>query len=443
MHNFVRFENVSKQYNLGVTRTSIVKLLSKSVKQVLGPNKQKDSAGDQTLWALRDINFELAQGQSLGLIGKNGAGKSTLLKLLANVIRPTSGQVHVNGRLSALLELGTGFHWDLTGRENIYLNGTILGLKRSDIERRFDEIVTFSEIERFIDTPVKRYSSGMLVRLGFAVAACIEPDILLVDEVLAVGDASFRQKCLNRIQSLIDNGTSIIFVSHNLSMVQTICPNSLYIVDGQIKHRGKTQDIIDIYERDLLKEKAQKFEEASAQSSHIGTDVQIAKIEMLNLDGSTPTEFFSNQPMEIRVYYYANYTTEANMAVSIIRPDGLTCCMMRTEFDQVNLSLSKGGGVISITLKPLQLITGQYIIQADILDKTATLLLTSMRSKWFTVSGSTRGQEYFGVFEPRKSWAQHPLPENTIDIGFNQNGQSPLHNNNILKDKIESINTGD
>jgi lipopolysaccharide transport system ATP-binding protein len=372
---------------------------------------------------LRDVSFELAQGQSLGLIGKNGAGKSTLLKLLANVTLPTSGRIDVSGRMSALLELGTGFHGDLTGRENIYLNGVILGLKRNEVNHRFDEIVAFSEIERFIDTPVKRYSSGMLVRLGFAVAACIEPEILLVDEVLAVGDASFRQKCLHRIQSLIDNGTSIIFVSHNLSMVQTVCPTSLYLVNGQIKRRGETKDIVDVYERDLLEERAQKFEESSPRQSDIVTEVQITHIEMLAMDGSVPEEFSNNQSAEIRIHYVADhFAGAANAVVRITRTDGLTCCMLRTEFDHVELSLYEGGGVISVTVDPLQLVTGTYVIEAFILDGTASLLLASKMSKWVFVSGSARGNEYFGVFEPRRSWAHRSLREAAVAIEPNRDG---------------------
>jgi lipopolysaccharide transport system ATP-binding protein len=406
MDSIVRFENVSKQYNLGVTRTSLLKLLSNSVKRTLSRDGQAP-ADQRSIWALQDVSFNLTCGQSLGLIGKNGAGKSTLLKLLANVTRPTSGRIDVSGRMSALLELGTGFHPDLTGHENIYLNGSILGLNREEIKNRFDEIVAFSEIKPFIDTPVKRYSSGMLVRLGFAVAACIEPEILLVDEVLAVGDASFRQKCLNRIQSLVDNGTSIIFVSHNLTMVEAICPTSLYLENGQIKRSGETKEIIDYYERDLLKERAHKFEESSARQIGIVTDVQITKIEILAMEGTGATEFNSEQSAEIRVHYISNHSVgSANAVVRIVRTDGLTCCMMRADLDGVELSLHEGGGVLSITVKPLQLVTGTYVIDARILDGSGSLILASKLSKWFYVSGASKGHDQiFGVFEPVRSWA--------------------------------------
>ena len=234
MKTTIRFEHISKQYRLGLTRTSLPSVISDWIKST-GKHKVNELPRDKKFWALEDVSFELKQGESLALIGANGAGKTTILKLLANITRPTSGYININGRLSALIELGAGFHPDLTGRENIFLNGTILGLTRKQITDRFDEIVAFSEIEQFIDTPVKRYSSGMAVRLGFAVASCIQPEILLVDEVLAVGDASFQQKCMHRIRTLINNGTSIIFVSHNFYLVQAVCLTALYLEKGQMK----------------------------------------------------------------------------------------------------------------------------------------------------------------------------------------------------------------
>ena len=294
MSTVIRFEQVSKQYRLGVSRTSLLKSLSNNFRKLLRPGG-KESTGQEVLWALRDFSFELRRGESLALIGRNGAGKSTTLKLLANITHPTSGQIYVDGRVSALIELGSGFHPDLTGRENIFLNGTILGLSRISIRHRFDEIVAFSELERFIETPVKHYSSGMLVRSGFAVASCMEPEILLVDEVLAVGDASFRQKCLQRIQSLLDNGTSIIFVSHNLYMAQAVCPTALYVENGQIKNRGRTSDMIDFYERDLHEERAQKLVDGTRNGSAIGSDLEITGVEVLDGDGVSAEEFLANK----------------------------------------------------------------------------------------------------------------------------------------------------
>jgi lipopolysaccharide transport system ATP-binding protein len=204
-------------------------------------------SGLQEFWALRDVSFEVERGEALGIIGSNGAGKSTVLKLLSRVSTPTHGEIRINGRLSALIEVGSGFHPELTGRENIYLSGSILGMRRREITAKLDNIVEFSGIKNFIDTPVKRYSSGMYVRLGFSIAAHLDPDILLLDEVLAVGDASFQSKCLERIRHLRDAGTTIIFVSHDLEAVRRLCDRVLLLHDGQILSNGPAQQVIGFY----------------------------------------------------------------------------------------------------------------------------------------------------------------------------------------------------
>ena len=403
----IRFQNVSKQYRLGLTRTSLPAIVSQSLR-----NFRKDSSKtleDQSLWALQDVSFELENGQSLALIGPNGAGKSTILKILAKITRPTSGKTEINGQLSALIELGAGFHPDLTGRENIFLNGTILGLSRKEIERRFDEIVDFSEIERFIDTPVKRYSSGMTVRLGFAVASCIEPEILLVDEVLAVGDASFQQKCLRRIRSLINNGTSIIFVSHNLYLVQAACNTAIYLQSGQVKHYGPVKDVVDLYEQDLHQERAQKFQGLQSDNGNGGEDhVEITQVEVFNAAEPKATVLPSDQPAQIRIHYNA-YKPLGKVQVSafIIRSDGLVCCMMRSKLDKFDVQVDHGQGVISLLLDPLQLVGGSYFAEAWFLDESDSMALTSKagRSEWFTVKGAAFSYEdRSGVFTPSIYW---------------------------------------
>ena len=206
-------------------------------------------SGLQEFWALRDVSFEVYRGEAVGIIGSNGAGKSTVLKLLSRVTTPTQGEILINGRLSALIEVGSGFHPELTGRENVYLSGSILGMRRREIASKLESIIEFAGIKDFIDTPVKRYSSGMYVRLGFAIAAHLNPDILLLDEVLAVGDASFQTKCLERIKDLRDNGTTIIFVSHQLPAVEKLCDRVVLLEHGQIKGNGPAREIIDLYNR--------------------------------------------------------------------------------------------------------------------------------------------------------------------------------------------------
>lgn len=206
-----------------------------------------DSGRREEVWAVRDLTFDLAQGERLGVIGRNGAGKSTLLKLLSRITEPTVGRVAVRGRIGSLLEVGTGFHPELSGRENIFLNGTILGMKRAEVRSKFDEIVAFAEVERFLDTPVKRYSSGMYVRLAFAVAAHLEPEILVVDEVLAVGDAAFQRKCLGKMGDVAESGRTVILVSHNMAAIQQLCTRSLWMDEGRMRQIGPTAEVVDAY----------------------------------------------------------------------------------------------------------------------------------------------------------------------------------------------------
>lgn len=212
----------------------------------IGDTDHGNRAGE-TLWALKDVSFRVEQGEVLGIIGRNGAGKSTLLKILSRVTAPTSGRIRVKGRIASLLEVGTGFHPELTGRENIYLNGAILGMKRDEITRKFDEIVDFAEIEKFIDTPVKRYSSGMYVRLAFAVAAHLEPEVLVIDEVLAVGDVAFQRKCLGKMNEVAGEGRTVLFVSHNMAAIQSLCHSCLWIDQGVIRDSGISSEIVQEY----------------------------------------------------------------------------------------------------------------------------------------------------------------------------------------------------
>jgi len=241
----VRFQNVWKKFRKGERFDSLRDLVPALVKRLWA--RQPKGLGAQEFWALRDVSFELRRGDSLGIIGPNGSGKSTTLKLLSRILKPDSGTLQVNGRYGALIELGAGFHPDLTGRENIYLNGTILGMKRAEITRKFDEIVAFAELEEFLDTPVKRYSSGMYARLGFAVAAHVDPEVLIVDEVLSVGDYHFQEKCFAKMREFTRNGTTLIFVSHNLTAVGTLCKSALLLNRGIPVFQGDVQNAIKRY----------------------------------------------------------------------------------------------------------------------------------------------------------------------------------------------------
>ncbi len=253
MHPAVKVENLSKQYSLGAREAGYATLretLVTSLRAPLGRLRRKEPAGgDETFWALRDLNLEIFSGERLGIVGHNGAGKSTLLKILSRITEPTTGRVQLFGRVGSLLEVGTGFHPELTGRENISLNGAMLGMKREEIARKFDEIVAFAEIERFLDTPVKRYSSGMYTRLAFAVAAHLEPEILIVDEVLAVGDAAFQKKCLGKMNEVASTGRTVIFVSHNMTAIRSLCNRAVWLDKGSIVQEGTTETVATNYLR--------------------------------------------------------------------------------------------------------------------------------------------------------------------------------------------------
>ncbi len=256
MDTFIKAENLGKKYIIGHQKqrygdslrdamTHTARGIWQRVRHPLSPNRE--SVDLEELWALKDIDFEVKQGERVGIIGRNGAGKSTLLKILSRITEPTTGKVRIKGRVSSLLEVGTGFHPELTGRENIFLNGAILGMTRQEVKRKFDEIIAFAELEKFLDTPVKRYSSGMYVRLAFAVAAHLEPEILLVDEVLAVGDVAFQKKCLGKMGQVAQEGRTVLFVSHNMGAITSLCPKAIWLDKGCIVKIDKASDIVSSY----------------------------------------------------------------------------------------------------------------------------------------------------------------------------------------------------
>ncbi|HET9986334.1 MAG TPA: ABC transporter ATP-binding protein [Longimicrobiales bacterium] len=268
-------EHVYKKFRRGEIYDSLRDLIPGLVGR-LGRSAPAESLHGKEFWALQDISFEVGRGEAFGIVGANGAGKSTILKLLSGVMRPTRGRTTRRGRLSALIEVGAGFHPDLTGRENIYLNGMILGMTKDEVRRKFDEIVEFAGLADFIDTPVKRYSSGMYARLGFAVAAHVEPDLLIVDEVLSVGDYLFQQKCLDRMNSILKGGTTVLFVSHNLHAVAELCPRGMLLEKGRMIACGPTDEVIRTY-----------IGRAQDQRSEEGTRVQIREIRLRRADGPT------------------------------------------------------------------------------------------------------------------------------------------------------------
>jgi lipopolysaccharide transport system ATP-binding protein len=267
----IRVEKLSKQYHIGGPQKTysrlgdqLVDILSSPFRRASNLLRGQASGAtelNETIWALKDVSFKIRHGEVVGIIGRNGAGKSTLLKILSRITEPTEGYADIYGRVGSLLEVGTGFHPELTGRENIYMNGAILGMRKAEISRKFDEIVAFSEIEKFIDTPVKHYSSGMYVRLAFSVAAHLEPEILLVDEVLAVGDVAFQRKCLGKMDEVSQQGRTVLFVSHNMGLIQTLCQRGIYLENGEIVSTGSVAETVETYLQSLETANLQKISE--------------------------------------------------------------------------------------------------------------------------------------------------------------------------------------
>ena len=261
----IRVENLSKQYVINHQAAGGYSTLrdkisdgAKSLGRLLTPRQKRDRSTREEFWALKDVSFEVKQGDRLGIIGRNGAGKSTLLKILSRITEPTEGQISITGRVASLLEVGTGFHPELTGRENVFLNGAILGMSKTEIKRKFDEIVAFAEVEKFLDTPVKRYSSGMYVRLAFAVAAHLEPEVLIVDEVLAVGDVAFQKKCLGKMEDVAKQGRTVILVSHNMLTIQDLCQKSLWLNAGNLIQQGESHQVLSSYLQTSLETSTQR-----------------------------------------------------------------------------------------------------------------------------------------------------------------------------------------
>ena len=326
MKPIVRVENLSKQYRLGVGGAAYGTLRETLVDTVRAPWKRlrnrNGKAGDNTIWALKDVTFEVQPGEVVGIIGRNGAGKSTLLKIISRITEPTTGRVELYGRIASLLEVGTGFHPELTGRENVYLNGAILGMSRAEIERKFDEIVDFAEIEKFLDTPVKRYSSGMQVRLAFAVAAHLEPEILIVDEVLAVGDVQFQKKCLGKMSEVATGGRTVLFVSHNMTAVQTLCRRAILLDEGRNILDDETSKTVSRYLRTAISSQHDQFWD-SPESAPGNDQARLRLARLVAEDGTPFGEITIRTPLRLEFEFW-NFEpgAELNLTIHLYNLDG-------------------------------------------------------------------------------------------------------------------------
>lgn len=297
MKPIIKVEQLSKQYHIGARQESFPTLRDRIAGAVRAPIKGlRERRRNESIWALKDVSFDIMPGEVVGIIGRNGAGKSTLLKLLSRITEPTTGRIELYGRIASLLEVGTGFHQELTGRENIYLNGAILGMRRTEIERKFDEIVAFAETDEFLDTPVKHYSSGMYMRLAFAIAAHLEPEILLIDEVLAVGDAAFQSKCLGKMGEVAKHGRTVIFVSHQMGAIAQLCRKALLLNEGTIVKEGDIQTVIDHYLNEVITGTPGEFTNQESDK-----DIFITKAQALDAEGKTKSHFSHKEQIVIAV----------------------------------------------------------------------------------------------------------------------------------------------
>jgi lipopolysaccharide transport system ATP-binding protein len=366
----ISVENVSKQYRLGVIgNRTLYEDLNRWWARVRGLPDPLSKVGDVDhgnrtdglLWALQDVSFQVEQGQVLGVIGRNGAGKSTLLKVLSKVTAPTSGQIKMRGRIASLLEVGTGFHPELTGRENIYLNGAILGMSRDEINRKFDEIVSFSEVEKFVDTPVKRYSSGMYVRLAFAVAAHLDPEIMVVDEVLAVGDAAFQRKCLGKMSENAGAGRTILFVSHNMSAINRLCNRAVLLEKGQLIADGSATEITARYLAGAAEESGVR--EWDVKNAPGTEEVRLLGISLYSNDAVSKSVFDVNEEIFIRLSYRVGVPNTSFRCALIFSTQGVTAF---STVEPVELERSNTGIYSSVLKMPPHLLSeSEYSINVS------------------------------------------------------------------------------
>jgi ABC-type polysaccharide/polyol phosphate transport system ATPase subunit len=329
-------------------------------------------ASYESFWALNDVSFKIAEGSTVGIIGENGSGKSTMLKVLAKILRPTKGSIHIDGKISALLELGAGFHPDLTGRENVFLNGSILGLSRKEIDARIDGIIAFSELGKFIDMPVKSYSSGMYVRLGFAVAINVDPDILLVDEILAVGDESFQRKCLNKLYDLKEQGKTIVVVSHALDQVRNICEEAIWLEHGVVRTRGKANAVVDTYLEEVNRQEEAKSEDMESidHGARWGSgEIKITAVRLLDAADEEKRIFKTGEPLVVEMDYHAKEEISRPVfGIAVHSRDGVHITGTNTKFCDTVFDKISGRGSVRYIIESLPLLKGSYMLSTVVYD---------------------------------------------------------------------------
>ena len=417
----IEFDHVYKKFARGEQHTSLRDFIPAMAKKCW-PFGKKQTAEEialksQEFWAVQDVSFKLHKGESMGIIGPNGSGKSTTLKLLSGILRPERGTYRVRGRLSALIEVGAGFHPDLTGRENIYLNGSILGMTRKEVASKFNDIVEFAGVAEFIDTPVKRYSSGMAVRLGFAVSAFIEPDVMLVDEVLAVGDTEFRNRCLNRMNKMLRNGVTMILVSHNLSEVRNLCQSCLMLYKGQAMMQGPTIKVIEEYHR-IVGEKIKIEQEKQAAIELVSkpeSSLAITGAQLLDAAGEPCEVFGTGDAQTVRIHYHARERIakpEFNVELLWATEDYVAAACS-TAAGKFVMDPIEGTGHVDLKIHSLLVEPNVYAWSVTISDAGSGQALDTLKKVRFVVNEQVPIPGVFGLMH---DWGQPvPAPQLPVD----------------------------
>jgi|CXWL01.1.fsa_nt_gi lipopolysaccharide transport system ATP-binding protein len=419
MSTVISVENLSKKYIIGHQKqerhSSIRDALADGAKQfankLLHPfSTPKSDPTHEEFWALKDVSFDIKQGDRVGIIGRNGAGKSTLLKILSRITEPTSGKISIKGRVSSLLEVGTGFHPELSGRENIFLNGAILGMSKAEIKNKFDEIVAFAEVEKFLDTPVKRYSSGMYVRLAFAVAAHLEPEILIVDEVLAVGDAGFQKKCLGKIEDVGKEGRTVLFVSHNMGMIRALCDQAILLEKGGVICADETNVVVREYFSTGNRTDGHGEISWLGDDAPGGDDLVLRQVRLTGPKGSLQEEFDAGSPIDIEVNYEVKQPVRGmRMIVMLTADDGAIAFASTDESVREKNETAPGHYFSRCTIPPNLLNGGRYALQIH--SGIPNVKVLSMGQDYLsmtiiggTACGTARPEKWPGVVAPRLDW---------------------------------------
>jgi ABC-type polysaccharide/polyol phosphate transport system ATPase subunit len=365
---------------------------------------RRGRASYEEFWALDDVSFGVREGSTFALVGENGSGKSTMLKCLAKILRPDKGGLSVEGKVSALLELGAGFHPELSGRENVFLNGSILGLSKRDLDSRFDDIVEFAGLERFIDMPVKNYSSGMYVRLGFSVAINVDPDVLLIDEVLAVGDEEFQRKCLERVAELRSAGKTIVVVTHSLMTVRSMCDEAVWLDHGKVRDAGKADQVADAYIGQVHVD-LQAHEDAHHRPG--SGRVRLVRLEVLDSAGQPIDQVSTGDPVTFRVHWQADEPVrEPVFSFSVHTPDGVLVTGPNTKESEVWVDEIAGAGMVDLEVPRLLLLLGSYDVSAECTNKTVAHSYDRLqRARRFDVKPGTPHETYGGLTSLDGRWA--------------------------------------